>query len=98
MDVAAFDALFELCQPFIVDTVRSQRELLAVALNWIGTAATCRSQEALFDLTYSTVRKYRVRGVRAILLALNSSMKIPTQIPPFCLCKHPYFHQALGEP
>ncbi|KAF4046588.1 hypothetical protein GN244_ATG00978 [Phytophthora infestans] len=23
MDVAAFDALFELCQPFIVDTVRN---------------------------------------------------------------------------
>ncbi|OWY98469.1 Nuclease HARBI1 [Phytophthora megakarya] len=96
MDVAAFDALFELCQPFIVDTVRSQREVLAVALNWIGTAATCRSQEVLFDLTYSTVHKYRIRSVRAILLALNSSMKIPTQIPPFFLYKHPYFHQALG--
>ncbi|OWZ02834.1 hypothetical protein PHMEG_00025537 [Phytophthora megakarya] len=96
MDVAAFDASFELCQPFIVDTVRYQREVLAVALNWIGTAATCRSQEVFFDLTYSTVHKYIIRGVRAILLALNSSMKISTQIPPVFLYKHSYFHQALG--
>ncbi|KAF4146255.1 hypothetical protein GN958_ATG04568 [Phytophthora infestans] len=27
MDVAAFDALFEICQPFIVDTVRNQRTM-----------------------------------------------------------------------
>ncbi|EEY60169.1 uncharacterized protein PITG_12493 [Phytophthora infestans T30-4] len=45
MDVAAFDALFEICQPFIVDTVRNQREVLAVALHWIRTASTCRMQE-----------------------------------------------------
>ncbi|OWZ13801.1 hypothetical protein PHMEG_00012819 [Phytophthora megakarya] len=96
MDVAAFDASFELCQPFIVDTVRYQREVLDVPLNWIGAAAACRSQEVLFDLTYSTMHKYRIRSVPAILLALNSLMKILTQIPLVFLCKHPYFHQALG--
>ncbi|POM74325.1 DNA polymerase IV [Phytophthora palmivora] len=45
MDAQAFDALFERCKPFISDTVRDQRELLAVALIWIGTGATCRAQE-----------------------------------------------------
>ncbi|POM67422.1 Pol protein, partial [Phytophthora palmivora] len=40
MDAQAFDALFKRCKPFISDTVRDQRELLAVTLSWIGTAAT----------------------------------------------------------
>ncbi|KAF4144374.1 DDE superfamily endonuclease [Phytophthora infestans] len=96
MDVAAFDALFELCQPFIVDTVRNQREVLAVALHWIGAASTCRMQEVLFDLTFSTIHKYRIRGIRAILRAINSSMEIPKQVPSFFWLKHPYYHQALG--
>lgn len=50
MDVEAFDALFELCQPHIDTAVNIPQDVLAVALHWIGTASTCRGQEVLFDL------------------------------------------------
>ncbi|KAG7377380.1 hypothetical protein PHYPSEUDO_011750 [Phytophthora pseudosyringae] len=47
MDSETFDPLFELYQDHIDKSVRDRREVLAVALNWIGTAATCRAQEVL---------------------------------------------------
>ncbi|ETI30267.1 hypothetical protein F442_02090 [Phytophthora nicotianae P10297] len=53
MDQEAFGALFQACQSHIRSSLGSQREVLAVALNWLETAATCRSQEVLFDLAFS---------------------------------------------
>ncbi|OWZ18665.1 Nuclease HARBI1 [Phytophthora megakarya] len=96
MSAQAFDELFKLCQPCISGSVRGQCELLGVALNWIGTAATCRAQEVLFDLSYSTVPKYITRGVKAIVQALNERLAITTAVLESFSSTHPYFDQALG--
>ncbi|KAF1783023.1 hypothetical protein JG687_00001723 [Phytophthora cactorum] len=96
MDSDAFGALFDRCKPFITDTGRDQREVLAIALHWIGTAAMCRSQEVLLDLAYSTVHKYRMRGIRAIVQALHDTMVIPSTVPDFFATKDAYSDQAIG--
>ncbi|KAG6967567.1 hypothetical protein JG688_00006260 [Phytophthora aleatoria] len=51
MDAEAFDALYNMCRPHIRSSLQHPREVLAaVALNQIGTAATCRGQEVFFGL------------------------------------------------
>lgn len=95
LDVEAFDALFEQCREHITLSVKDPREILAVTLNWIGAAATCRTQEVLFNLAYSTIHRYRLHGVYAIVNSLQDVIAMPVGVPDDFKQRNPYFDQAL---
>ncbi|KAF4041946.1 hypothetical protein GN244_ATG05770 [Phytophthora infestans] len=80
MDAQVFDALFARCKVHIRSSLNHQREVLAIALHWIGTASTCRSQEVIFDLAYWTVHGYRIHGVYAIVEALHTTSLVSSDL------------------
>ena len=96
MDKAVFDALFDLCVPFIPANVRRPREVLAITLDWLGRGATCRDQEAKFDVAFSTAHRYRMIGLHAIVRVLGPTIKLPSTVPTDFTTKHPYFDQAIA--
>ncbi|KAF4032099.1 DDE superfamily endonuclease [Phytophthora infestans] len=61
-----FDSLLPVCAPYITETVRSQRELLGVTLDWMATGLSARAQENTFKIAYSTCHKYRLLALYAI--------------------------------
>ncbi|OWZ11570.1 hypothetical protein PHMEG_00015390 [Phytophthora megakarya] len=89
-----FRDLFQAYQPHIRHSLSDQRDVLAVVLHWIGTAATCRSQEVLIDLAYSTVHQYCIHGAFAIVRGQDHLISIPTAVPNEFKQRHPYFDQA----
>jgi hypothetical protein len=66
-----------------------------VTLDWLGSASTCRKQETTFDMAYSTIHSYRMWGLKAIILALHSLIKLPAKVPKKFKHRYPYFDQAL---
>jgi hypothetical protein len=76
-----FDLLFERCLPHLPHGVRDARKVLAVTLDWFGSASVCRKQETTFGISYSTVHSYRMWSMKAIILALYSLIRMPTHVP-----------------
>ncbi|KAF4143324.1 DDE superfamily endonuclease [Phytophthora infestans] len=95
MSRSSFDVLFDRCARFFPETIRDQREALGVTLDWLGSALACRKQQICFDLSYSTVHKYRMLGLTAILRGLGDLMVLPTRVPSKFKTKFPYFDQAI---
>jgi hypothetical protein len=87
-----FDKLFVTVQPFLK---KKEKIALGVFLNWLGTASSCRDQETKFHVPYATIHRLRKDALHAVLLALKSSMEIPSSSSMSLLSKFPYFDQAI---
>ncbi|OWZ18830.1 hypothetical protein PHMEG_0007016 [Phytophthora megakarya] len=81
MEKQVYDLLYDACEAFILLKIAYRREMLAVTLDWLGRAATCRGQETKFTLAYSTVHCYRRVGLYAIIQALAGSIQMATNVP-----------------
>ncbi|OWZ23792.1 hypothetical protein PHMEG_0001247 [Phytophthora megakarya] len=96
MEKQVYDLLYDACEAFIPLKIAYRREVLAVTLDWLGRAATCRDQETKFTLVYSTVHCYRRVGLYAIIQALAGSIQMPTKVPAEFVSVFPYFDRALA--
>eukprot|EP00644_Phytophthora_capsici_P007053 jgi/Phyca11/112690/e_gw1.22.606.1 len=45
MDKEAFDKLFDDCDCYISAKIKYRKEVVAVTLDWLGRASSCRDQE-----------------------------------------------------
>ncbi|KAE9229268.1 hypothetical protein PF005_g3943 [Phytophthora fragariae] len=95
MDKELYDILFEACDRFISRKIKYRREVIAVTLDWLGRAATCRDQETKFEMAFSTVHRYRRAGLYAILRGLAGIIDLPSAVPAEFVHKFPYFDQAV---
>ncbi|KAG7386525.1 hypothetical protein PHYPSEUDO_015535 [Phytophthora pseudosyringae] len=96
MDKALYDILFDACEDYIPRKIKYRREVVAVTLDWLGRAATCRDQETKFEMALSTVHRYRRVGLYAILRGLAGIIGFPSSVPTEFVQKFPYFDQDVG--
>ncbi|KAE9075851.1 hypothetical protein PF006_g28247, partial [Phytophthora fragariae] len=80
---------------FISRKIKYRREVIAVTLDWLGRAGTCRDQETKFEMAFSTVHRYRRAGLYAILRGLAGIIDLPSAVPEEFVQKFPYFDQAV---
>ena len=96
MDKQAFDDLYEVCKPYLSSKIKYHEEVLAVTLDWLGRAASCRDQETKFRMAFSTVHRYRRVGLYAIIRALSNNVSVPRAVPVSFAEVFLYFDQAVA--
>ncbi|KAJ0392159.1 hypothetical protein P43SY_011317 [Pythium insidiosum] len=74
--------------------LRDRKKSLGATLDWLCSAPSCHKQELNFDISFSTVHKYRMAGIKAVVRALQD-LKFPSKVSSSLKSKCPYFDKAL---